>query len=114
MSFSPPSFFINFSVLHSVERLASQKELTKSTLLDLLGRKSERREQFYNDLYQNVCQCRRRRDPGVNSKSAEEVLERRKQIDERVITGTDVFDRLRDLNVTVIFRWDWRRDIRQV
>jgi hypothetical protein len=78
-------------------------------LLDLLGRKSEGGEEFYDYLHQDICQNWRRRDPDINAKSAEEVLEGRKQIEECVITGTDVFDRLRDLDVTEICRWDRRR-----
>ena len=76
---------------------------------DLLGRKSERGEEFYDYLHQDICQNWRRGDPGVNAKSAEEVLEGRKQIEEYVITGTDVFDRLRDLDVTEVCRWNRRR-----
>lgn len=106
MSFSPWSFFINFSLSNRVRYLShpSQDELTNSTLLYLLGRKGEGREQFYYNLHQNVCQGWRRRDPGINAKSAEEILEGRKQIYERVIARTDVFDRLRDLDVTEICR----------
>jgi hypothetical protein len=109
MSFSPQSFFINFSVLHLVNYLTSQNELTKSTLLYLLGRKSEGREQFYYYLHQNVCQGWRRRDLGINTKSAEEVLERREQVGERVVASANVFDRLRDLDVREICRRDRRR-----
>jgi hypothetical protein len=55
--------------------MPNQDKLTKSSLLDLLGRKSERREKFYYYLHQNVCQGWRRRDPGIDTKPAEEVLE---------------------------------------
>ena len=103
MSFSPRSFFINFSVLSSVKYLiSSQDKLTESSLLDLLGCKSESREQFYDDLHQNVCQGWRRRDSGINTKSGEEIVEGRKEIQECIIASTDVFDRLLDLNVTEI------------
>jgi hypothetical protein len=78
-------------------------------LLDLLGCKSEGREQFCYNLHQNVCQGRRRRDPGINTKSAEEVLEGCKQIDKCAVASTNVFDRLRDLDVREICRWDRRR-----
>ena len=63
-------------------------------MLDLLGRKSESGEQFYNYLHQNICQNCGRRDPGIDAKSAEEVLEGRKQINERVVARINVFDRL--------------------
>jgi hypothetical protein len=63
-------------------------------LLDLLGRKGESGEQFYDYLHQNICQNWRRRDPGINAESAEEVLEGRKQINKRVVARINVFDRL--------------------
>jgi hypothetical protein len=78
-------------------------------LLDLLGRKCEGREEFYYYLYQNVCQDWRRRDPGINAESAEEILEGREQIYERVVARTNVLDRLRDLDVNEICRWNQRR-----
>ena len=53
----------------------NKDRLTKSTLFDLLGRKSEGGEQFYYYLHQNVCQCWCRRDPAINTESAEEVFE---------------------------------------
>jgi hypothetical protein len=108
MSFSPRSFFINFSLLHSVIKskyLTSKKGLTKSTLLDLLCSKSKGREQFYYYLHQNICQGWRRRDPGIDTKSVEKVLEGREQIDECVVARVDVFDHLKDLHVTHICRW---------
>ena len=43
-------------------------------------------------------------DPGINTEPAEEVLEGCKQINERVVAGADVFDRLRGLAVTLICR----------
>jgi hypothetical protein len=94
MSFSPRSFFINFSVLH-LERCPSNRDkLTKSPLPDLFNCKSEGRKKFYYGFHQNDCQGRRRKDPGIDTESAEKVLEGRKQIDEGVITSADVFDRL--------------------
>jgi hypothetical protein len=57
----------------------------------------------------------RKRDLGINIESAEELFEGREQIYERVVTRTNVFDRLRDSDVTEMCRWDWRiRDIRRV
>jgi hypothetical protein len=114
MFFSPRSFFISFSVLHLVKCPTNQDELTKSSLLDLLGRKSEGREQFDHYLHQNVCQGRRRREPGVDTESAEEVLKGREQIDECIVARTNFVDRLRDLNVREICRWDGEGDIRRV
>ena len=86
MSFSPRSFFTNFSVFHSDECHTSQGELTKSTLLNLFGRKSEGGEQFHYYLHQNVFQGLGERDLGVNTESAEELFEGREQIHERVVT----------------------------
>jgi hypothetical protein len=77
-------------------------------LPDLLGRKGERGEQFYDYLHQNICQDWRRRDTGINAESTEEVLKGRKQIYERVIARSDVFDRLQDIDVADIWRWDRR------
>ena len=91
-------------MLHSVERHPNQDELTKSTLLDLLGYECERTEKLDDYLHENVCQGWRRRDPNINTKSAEEVLERPKHIDKSVVASTDVFNRLQDLYITVIFR----------
>src|SRR6266566_8078162 len=106
ISFSPRSLFTNFSVLHSVECHTGQDELTKSTLLNLFGSKGEGGEQFHYYLHQNGFQGLGKRDLGINTKSAEELFEGREQIYERVVTRTNVFDRLRDLDVTEIWRWD--------
>jgi hypothetical protein len=97
--------------LLSVKYLTSQDKLTKPSLLDLLGGKSESRKKFYYYLHQNACQSWRRRDLGINTKSAEEVLEGREQIEECLVASTDVFNRLpvRNLDVTEIGRWDRRR-----
>ena len=91
-------------MLHSVKRHPDQDELTKSTLLDLFGYECERTEKLDDYLHENVCQGGRRRDPNIYTKSAEEVLERPKHNDKSVVAGTGVFDRLRDLYVTEIFR----------
>jgi hypothetical protein len=104
MSFSPRSFFTNFSLLHSVECHTSQDELTKSALLNLFGRKGEGGEQFHYYLNQNGFQGLRERDLGINNESAEEFFEGCEQIYERVVTRTNVFDRLRDSDVTEIWR----------
>jgi hypothetical protein len=86
MSFSARSFFTNFSVFHSVECHTGHDELTKSTLLNLFGRKSEGGEQFHYYLHQNVFQGLGKRDLGINAESAEELFEGREQIYERVVT----------------------------
>jgi hypothetical protein len=60
-------------------------------LLDLLGRKSEGREQFtiiFTRTFVKAARLgQRRRDLCINPKSVEEVLEGREQIDRCVITG---------------------------
>ena len=89
-------------MLHSVKRHANQDKLTKSSLLDLLSYECEGREKLYDYLHENVCQGRRRWDPNINTKSAEEALERRKHNDKRVVASANVFDCLRDLGVTEI------------
>ena len=78
-------------------------------MVGFLGRESKGREEFDDYLPQNVCPEWCRRDPDINTESAEEVLERRKQIDECVIACSDVFDCLRGLDVTETYRWDLRR-----
>jgi hypothetical protein len=72
-------------------------------LLDLLGYECEGTEKLDDYLHENVCQGGRRRDPNINTKSAEEVLERREHNDKCVVASANVFDRLRDLDVTEIF-----------
>ena len=72
----------------------NQDRLTKSSLFNLLGRKSEDREEFYHCLHQNLCQGWRRRNPSINAKSVEKVLEGRKEIYECIVASADVFDRL--------------------
>ena len=74
-------------------------------MLDLLGYECERTEKLDDYLHENVCQGRRRRNPDIYIKSAEEVLERPKHNDKCVVAGTDVFDRLWDIDVTEIFRF---------
>ena len=91
-------------MLHSVKRHPNQDELTESSLLDLLGYECEGTEKLDDYIHENVCQGWRRRDPNINIKSAEEVLERPKHNDKCVVAGTDVFDRLRNIDVTEIFR----------
>jgi hypothetical protein len=78
-------------------------------LLDLLGSKSERRDQFYNYLHQNVCQGRRRRDAGINTKSAEEVLEGREKVNQCVVASTHFFDRLGELECQGDMQGDGRK-----
>ena len=115
MSFSPRNFPINFSVFHLVNRRSNQDKLTKSPLLDLLGSKSERRDQFYNYLHQNACQGWRRRDFGINTESTEEVLEGREKVNQCVVASTQFFDRLGESDVKEICGSDERkRDIRRV
>jgi hypothetical protein len=100
MVFSPRIFFTIFSVFRSAKRRTSQDELTKSTFLNLFGRKSDGGEQFHNYLHQNGFQGLRKRDLSINTKSAKEFFEGREQIYKRVVTRTNVFDRLRDSDVT--------------
>ena len=97
-------------MLHSVKRHPNQDELTESPLLNRLGYECERTEKLDDYLHENVCQGGCRRDPNINTKSAEEVLERLKHNDKSVVAGTDVFDRLRDIDVTEIFRLGRKRE----
>ena len=109
MSFSPRSFPIKFSDFHLVNRRNSHDELTKSSLLDLLGSKSEGGDKFYDNLHQNVCHGWRRRDRGINTKSGEEILEGGEKVNQCIVTSTYFFDRLGQLDVKEICRWDRRK-----
>jgi hypothetical protein len=81
----------------------------------LLGNKSERRDQFYNYLHQNVCHGWRRRDLGINTESAEEVLEGGEKVNQCIVASTHFVDRLGELDVREIGGSDLRkRDIRRV
>ena len=82
--------------------VANKEKLTKSPLLDLLGSKGEGGDQFYNYLHQDVCQGWRRGDSGINTESAEDVLERREKVDQCVVASTHFFDRLWKSDVRVI------------
>lgn len=106
MSFSPVNFFIILSVFVESKclGLTSQDELTKLSLLDLLGYESEGRKKFFCRLHQDVCQGRCRRDPSINTKSAEEALKRSQQIDNHFVAIKGVFDRLRDSDIREVYR----------
>ena len=102
-------------MFHSAKCHSNQDELTKSALFNLFGHKGEGGKQFHYYLHQNGFQGIRKSDPGINTESAEELVEGREQIYERVITRTNVFDRLRDSDVTEMCTWDQRMgDIRRV
>ncbi len=92
-----------------------QGKLTKSSLLNLLCRKSESREQFHYYLHQNFLQGLRKSDLSIDTEPAEELLEGREQIYECVVTSANVFNRLRDSVITEIYGREQRmRDIRRV
>jgi hypothetical protein len=88
-------------MLHSVKCHLNQDKLTKSSLLDQIGYECEGRKKFYYYFHENVCQGGRRRDPNINTKSAEEVLEGRKHKNKCVVAGTNIFDCLRDFRLDV-------------
>jgi len=73
-------------------------------LLDLLGSKSEGIDEFNNYLHQNICQGWRKRDLGIDTKSAEEVLEGHEKINQCIIAGTHFLDSLREFDVREIHR----------
>ena len=102
MSFSPRSFPINFSKFHLVSRRNNRNKLTKSPLFDLLRSKSKRGDQFYNYLHQKVRQGWRRRDPSINTESAEEILEGGEKVNKCVVASTHFIDRLGRLGVKKI------------
>ena len=45
-------------------------------------------------------------DPGINIKAVHEVFYRFEQVDEDIITGADVLDRLIQLRVTWMHTWE--------
>ena len=70
-----PKLLHKFLCVEFSQVRTNEDGLTKSTLFDLLGRKSQGGEQFYDYLHQNICQGWCKRDPGINTKSAEEIFE---------------------------------------
>ena len=116
LSLKLPHKFLCFALSQFSPVTTNSVRLTKSSLFDLLRRKSKCREELYHYLQQNVCQGWRRRNPSIDTESTQEVLEGRKQVDQCVIASTDVFDRLWDLDVTEMCQWDRKRkgNIQQV
>ncbi len=99
MSFSHRSLPINFSVFHSVICRNNQEKLTESPLLDLLGSNSEGIDEFNNYLHQNICQGRRQRDIGIDTKSVKEVLEGHEKVNQCIVAGTHFLDSLKESDV---------------
>jgi len=100
---------MNFSVFYSVNCRNNKEKRTESPLLDLLGSKSEGRDEFNNYLHQNVCQGLRRRDLGIDTKSGEEVLEGHEKVNQCIVASTHFLDSLRELDVRETRRWDLRK-----
>ena len=86
-------------MFHSVNYHNNQKRLTESPLLDFPGSKSEGINEFNNYLHQNICQGRRRRDLGIDTKSAEDVLEGHEKVNQCIVASTYFLDSLRELDV---------------
>jgi hypothetical protein len=74
--------------------------LTQSSLLDLPRCHSKSGENLHQYFYDNVGNGRRKRDPCVNIKPAEESPDRLEQVDESIIARTNMLYRLIRLNVT--------------
>ena len=79
-------------------------------MLDLIGSKSERGDQFYDYLYENVCQGWRRRDLGIDTKSAQEVVEGLEKVNQGIIASTGFVDRLKKLYVREIMQMSSEED----
>jgi hypothetical protein len=74
--------------------------LTQLPLLDLPRCHSKSGENLHQYFYDDVGNGRRKRDPCVNIKSAEESLDGLEQLDEGIIARTNILYRLIRLNVT--------------
>src|SRR6267142_1947546 len=91
-SFSPKSFFTNFTVLCTVKRGVWEGGLglTWSLLLDLLGHQSKSGENFHQYLNDDFGHCPSRRESGINFKTVQEVFDRLEQINKSIVGRTDV------------------------
>ena len=76
--------------------------LTQSPLLDLPRCHSKSGENLHQYFYDNVGNGRRKRDPCVNIKAAEESLDGLEQVYEGIIARADILYRLIHSNVTQI------------
>ncbi len=56
-------------------------------------------DEFNNYLHQNICQGRRKRDLGIDIKSAKEVFEGHEKVNQCIVAGTHFLDSLRELDV---------------
>jgi hypothetical protein len=70
--------------------------------LDLLGYQGKGGEKFHHYFDNDFCQGAREGDVGINAKTVQKVLNRLKQVDQRVIAGLDVLDSLIHSDVTRI------------
>ena len=99
-SFSPKSFFPSFSESHCVTTYQSYRtgmRLTESSLLCLLYRKGDGRQQFDENLYDDLQHCRGRWHFCVNVEALEERFERLEKLDERVVArASNILDCLKE------------------
>lgn len=79
----------------------AQHQLTCSSLLNFLCRDGKERNYSDHNLYDDVCHRRSRWDGGVNFQSFKKIFDAAEEIDERVLTSTDIdiLGRLGDLSV---------------
>jgi len=68
--------------------------LTRSVLIYLFRHKGKGGKQLHHYFYDYLCHRPRRRDSGINIEAGHKVFDRFEQLDESVITGADVLDRL--------------------
>ena len=80
--------------------VSARDGLTGEFLLDLLGDQSDGGEQFHHDFDEYLSHGSCWGDFGIDVETIEEVFYRLEQVDERVVAGIDVFDRLINLYVT--------------
>jgi hypothetical protein len=87
-------------VAFSKTTTSARMRLTQSALLDLPRCNGKSGENFHQDFYENVSDGRRKRDPCVDIKSAEESLDGLEQLDESNIARADTLYSLIRSNVT--------------
>ena len=109
-SFSPNSFFTSFTILHSDQWHIDGDTLTRSLLLDLFRHQGERGNHFHHDFHDHLGHSCRQRNSGINIEAIDEVFYRFEQLDESIIAGADVLDRLTHLHVTRTYTWEIKKD----
>jgi hypothetical protein len=91
------------AVLSKSTAPAASTTLTQSSLLDLFGRQSESGENLRHDLYDNIIHSCSESDGCIDTESGEEALNGLEQIDQGIVTRTDVLYSLRCSDIIRIY-----------